>query len=140
MPPKQHTHTSALTVLWLSNTHLCNCRPHTHHRLTVPASDSHPCSLRHRNPRDYFKLFDSAQLSNADGSTSHFELDVCKCVDTYVKVKRNQNQICWRWTKVGLGDRMYACKVCNCSWSTAECTSMQIRREMMLHVLEEERR
>jgi SAM-dependent methyltransferase len=26
--------------------------------------------------------------------------DLCKCVDTYVTVKRNQNQICWRWRKV----------------------------------------
>lgn len=26
--------------------------------------------------------------------------DMCKCVDTYVTVKRNQNQICWRWSKV----------------------------------------
>ena len=35
-----------------------------------------------------------------DGRYSHFELVSCKCVDTYVRVKQNQNQICWKWRKV----------------------------------------
>lgn len=30
---------------------------------------------------------------------AYFELDVAKCVDTYVAVKGNQNQICWRYVR-----------------------------------------
>lgn len=42
-------------------------------------------------------------MAAADGGSSeHFELICCKCVDTYVTVKRNQNQICWKFKKVGL--------------------------------------
>lgn len=48
--------------------------------------------------------------SNGNGSGSekkkrrtrrvaYFELDVAKCVDTYVAVKGNQNQICWRYVR-----------------------------------------
>jgi hypothetical protein len=55
----------------------------------------------HRNPRDYFAIFDKAELVSADGSSSeHFQLINCKCVDTYVTVKKNQNQICWKFRKV----------------------------------------
>lgn len=60
-----------------------------------------------RNPRDYFAIFDKAEVVSADGSSSeHFELINCKCVDTYVTVKKNQNQICWKFRKV----RAEACK------------------------------
>lgn len=38
--------------------------------------------------------------SQADGRYAHFELVYCKCVDTYVRVKQNQNQVCWKWVKV----------------------------------------
>lgn len=69
-----------------------------------------------RNPRDYFAIFDTAEiLLDAAGaelpvgspaesavSSSHLELLCCKCVDTYVTVKRNQNQICWKYHKVGM--------------------------------------
>lgn len=49
-------------------------------------------------------MFDSAEVVSADGSSSeHFDLICCKCVDTYVTVKKNQNQICWKFQKVGSG-------------------------------------
>ncbi|KAI8467871.1 MAG: S-adenosyl-L-methionine-dependent methyltransferase, partial [Monoraphidium minutum] len=54
----------------------------------------------YRNPRQYFSIVDEAEVDLGGGSLTHFELDLCKCVDTYVTVKRNQNQICWRWRKV----------------------------------------
>ncbi|KAF6264581.1 S-adenosyl-L-methionine-dependent methyltransferase [Scenedesmus sp. NREL 46B-D3] len=55
----------------------------------------------YRNPRDYFAMFDGAELVTGGGaSSSHLELFCCKCVDTYVTVKRNQNQICWKFHKV----------------------------------------
>eukprot|EP00877_Chromochloris_zofingiensis_P011556 jgi/Chrzof1/6654/Cz19g04140.t1 len=54
----------------------------------------------YRNPREYFRILDDVEFVNPDGSISHFELVNCKCVDTYVQVKRNQNQICWKWRKV----------------------------------------
>jgi hypothetical protein len=47
-------------------------------------------------------MFDAAEVRLADGRYCHFELASCKCVDTYVRVKQNQNQICWRWKKVHL--------------------------------------
>ena len=56
-----------------------------------------------RNPRDYFAIMDAIELREADGRFSHWELISCKCVDTYVRLKKNQNQICWKWRKVMLG-------------------------------------
>ena len=45
-----------------------------------------------RNPREYFAIFDAAMCVQPDGSRARFELVSCKCVDTYVRVKHNQNQ------------------------------------------------
>ena len=53
-----------------------------------------------RSPKDYFAVVDSLENQEADGRYSHFELISCKCVDTYVRVKKNQSQICWKWKKV----------------------------------------
>lgn len=58
--------------------------------------------LQCRSPKDYFAVVDSLEQKEADGRYSHFELLSCKCVDTYVKVKKNQSQICWKWRKVNL--------------------------------------
>ncbi|KAI3432717.1 hypothetical protein D9Q98_004260 [Chlorella vulgaris] len=54
----------------------------------------------YRNPREYFKIFDSVQEVLPDGRIAHFELVLCKSVDTYVRVKQNQNQVVWKWKKV----------------------------------------
>lgn len=55
----------------------------------------------YRSPRDYFAIFDAArETERPDGHAARYELVRCKCVDTYVRVKRNQNQVCWKWTKV----------------------------------------
>ena len=35
-----------------------------------------------------------------DGRVAHLELVLCKSVDTYVRVKKNQNQVVWKWVKV----------------------------------------
>jgi phosphoethanolamine N-methyltransferase len=53
------------------------------------------------NPREYFRMFDAASWRDPGGRLHTLQLVLCKCVDTYVAVKRNQNQICWKWTKVG---------------------------------------
>ena len=45
-----------------------------------------------RNPREYFAIFDAATAAQPDGRRARFELVSCKCVDTYVRVKHNQNQ------------------------------------------------
>ena len=42
-------------------------------------------------------------MRQADGRYARYELVSCKCVDTYVRLKGNQNQICWKWRKVGHG-------------------------------------
>lgn len=54
----------------------------------------------YRNPRQYFEIFDKVENLEPDGKYSHFELVSCKCVDTYIRVKQNGNQICWKWKKV----------------------------------------
>jgi len=72
--------------------------------LFVTSCVSTSCLPPPRNPRDYFAIFDKAEVVSADGQSSeHFELICCKCVDTYVTVKKNQNQICWKFQKVGVG-------------------------------------
>jgi hypothetical protein len=52
---------------------------------------SERCMAR-RNPREYFAIFDAATATQPDGRRARFELVSCKCVDTYVRVKHNQNQ------------------------------------------------
>lgn len=55
----------------------------------------------YRDPREYFRLFDDARGVAADGVTKvRFELVTCRCVDTYVRLKQNQNQLCWKWRVV----------------------------------------
>mmetsp|Transcript_33320 Transcript_33320/g.60218 ORF Transcript_33320/g.60218 Transcript_33320/m.60218 type:complete len:262 (-) Transcript_33320:993-1778(-) len=54
----------------------------------------------YRDPVVYSRLFQEAVETAADGLTYRFELKFSKSVDTYVQVKNNQNQICWRWVKV----------------------------------------
>ncbi|KAG0590208.1 hypothetical protein M758_1G079200 [Ceratodon purpureus] len=54
----------------------------------------------YRQPSDYTKIFEQTHVEEADGSFYEFELVGCKCVGTYVRNKRNQNQVCWLWKKV----------------------------------------
>ena len=54
----------------------------------------------YRNPREYFRIFDGVSVKRDDGKYERFELVCCKSVDTYVRVKQNQNQVCWKWRKV----------------------------------------
>lgn len=54
----------------------------------------------YRNPREYFAIFDECSVVEPDGRVAAFELVCCKSVDTYVRVKQNQNQVCWKWRKV----------------------------------------
>lgn len=54
----------------------------------------------YRNPREYFRVFDSTEHINSAGRCEHFELISCKCIDTYVRLKKNQNQVCWKWRKI----------------------------------------
>ena len=53
----------------------------------------------YRNPRQYFEIFDKTKIEREDGGYDYFELIVCKSIDTYAKVKQNQNQVCWKWRK-----------------------------------------
>ena len=59
----------------------------------------------YRDPREYFRLFDDARGVAADGVTKvRFELVTCRCVDTYVRLKQNQNQLCWKWRVVKVAE------------------------------------
>ena len=65
-----------------------------------------PCTLRRLQP---------------DGRVAHFELVLCKSVDTYVRVKQNQNQVVWKWRKVRGSELSSQCRcptpskaVCSC--------------------------
>ena len=55
----------------------------------------------YRNPRKYFAVWEATEIEQPDGRFASYELVSCKCVDTYVRLKGNQNQICWKWRKVG---------------------------------------
>ena len=55
----------------------------------------------YRNPRKYFAIWEATEIEQPDGRFASYELVSCKCVDTYVRLKGNQNQICWKWRKVG---------------------------------------
>ena len=54
----------------------------------------------YRNPRNYFAIWEATEIEQPDGRFARYELVSCKCVDTYVRLKGNQNQICWKWRKV----------------------------------------
>ena len=58
--------------------------------MTVPVTLAF-CAWR-RNPREYFAIFDGAEAREADGRWARWELLSCKCVDAYVRLKKNQNQ------------------------------------------------
>ena len=54
----------------------------------------------------------ASQVTQPRGRFAHFELVSCKCVDTYVRVKKNQNQICWKLRKVrAVHDHLYRWQV-----------------------------
>mmetsp|Transcript_16946 Transcript_16946/g.42532 ORF Transcript_16946/g.42532 Transcript_16946/m.42532 type:complete len:492 (-) Transcript_16946:154-1629(-) len=55
---------------------------------------------QYRKPQDYFALFDGAEATMADGRIACFKLEFCKSLDSYVELKHNQNQLCWKLTKV----------------------------------------
>jgi phosphoethanolamine N-methyltransferase len=57
----------------------------------------------YRQPSEYTKFFEETNVEEADGSFYEFELVGFKCVGTYVRNKRNQNQVCWLWKKVPSG-------------------------------------
>ena len=54
------------------------------------------------------------QVPQPCGRFAHFELVSCKCVDTYVRVKKNQNQVCWKLRKVRATSSW--------SWAALSCT------------------
>lgn len=83
---------------WLSEDGVLFFRESCFRRSGDKARGTNP--THYRNPRQYFAIVDQAKLPLPDGGLIHFELDLCKCVDTYVAMKHNQNQICWRWRKV----------------------------------------
>ena len=56
------------------------------------------CQLPGMAPQNFAHTH--TQVEVGGGKFAHYELVSCKCVDTYVRVKQNQNQICWKWKKV----------------------------------------
>jgi phosphoethanolamine N-methyltransferase len=54
----------------------------------------------YRDPSFYNQIFAGLHCQEADGSFWELQLVDCKCVDTYVTYKKNQNQVCWLWQKV----------------------------------------
>lgn len=80
--------------------------------MAAPADAQHSCSKHRaavaypqcasgpRKPQDYFALFDGAEATMADGRIACFKLEFCKSLDSYVELKHNQNQLCWKLTKV----------------------------------------
>ncbi|TVU35437.1 hypothetical protein EJB05_17326 [Eragrostis curvula] len=54
----------------------------------------------YREPRFYTKVFKECQDLNQDGTSFKLSLSTFKCIEAYVKIKKDQNQICWLWQKV----------------------------------------
>ena len=71
-----------------------------------------------------------------DGRIAHFELVLCKSVDTYVRVKQNQNQVVWKWKKVRAeqagrrGGDMAERRSC-----PELCTSVSVQASLAAHLL-----
>eukprot|EP00244_Chara_vulgaris_P000034 TRINITY_DN1003_c0_g1_i4.p1 TRINITY_DN1003_c0_g1~~TRINITY_DN1003_c0_g1_i4.p1 ORF type:complete len:530 (-),score=125.00 TRINITY_DN1003_c0_g1_i4:1398-2912(-) len=78
----------------------CVCQSGDHKRKSNPT--------HYRDPSFYARLFDNLRIKESDGSISKFHLISCKCVATYVRMKRNQNQVCWLWEKIECKDLMEA--------------------------------
>ncbi|XP_051115909.1 phosphomethylethanolamine N-methyltransferase-like [Andrographis paniculata] len=55
----------------------------------------------YREPRYYTKVFKESHVQDNSGNSFELALLSCKCIGAYVKNKKNQNQICWVWQKVG---------------------------------------
>lgn len=54
----------------------------------------------YRVPRFYTKVFKECYLNAGKGKSFELSLIACKCLGSYVRNKKNQNQICWVWQKV----------------------------------------
>ncbi|CAN4100295.1 unnamed protein product [Withania somnifera] len=54
----------------------------------------------YRDTRFYMKVFQECNLREDSGKSYELSLMGYKCIETYVKIKRNQNEICWIWQKV----------------------------------------
>ncbi|CAN4086614.1 unnamed protein product [Withania somnifera] len=55
----------------------------------------------YREPSFYTKVFRECHVKAGDGKSFELSLAGCKCIGAYVRNKKNQNQICWSWQKVG---------------------------------------
>ncbi|GAB2270235.1 hypothetical protein Dimus_005139 [Dionaea muscipula] len=58
----------------------------------------------YREPMFYSKVFKESHIDDGPGKSFELSLVSCKCIGAYVRNKKNQNQICWIWQKVGLQD------------------------------------
>uniref|UniRef100_A0A7C8Z6X3 phosphoethanolamine N-methyltransferase n=1 Tax=Opuntia streptacantha TaxID=393608 RepID=A0A7C8Z6X3_OPUST len=58
----------------------------------------------YREPRFYTKVFKECHMQDGSGNSYELCLVGCKCIGAYVRNKKNQNQICWLWKKVGSDD------------------------------------
>ncbi|KAJ8564467.1 hypothetical protein K7X08_000927 [Anisodus acutangulus] len=60
----------------------------------------------YREPSFYTKVFRECHVNDGNGKSFELSLAGCKCIEAYVRNKKNQNQICWMWQKVGFEDDM----------------------------------
>ncbi|XP_057950513.1 phosphomethylethanolamine N-methyltransferase-like [Malania oleifera] len=58
----------------------------------------------YREPRFYTKIFKECHMQDGFGNSFELSLVGCKCIGAYVRNKKNQNQICWKWQKVSSQD------------------------------------
>jgi phosphoethanolamine N-methyltransferase len=85
------TKLAASMLSWLSEDGILFFRESCFRQSGDKARKSNP--THYRNPREYFKIFDNTFETLEDGRVAHLELMLCKSVDTYVRVKQNQNQV-----------------------------------------------
>lgn len=54
----------------------------------------------YRSPADYFRMLEEVSTEVSPGRWACYEMDFCRSVESYVKVKGNQNQLAFRMRKV----------------------------------------
>lgn len=60
----------------------------------------------YREPFFYTQAFKNLQVPDENGKFWQLELEKFCCVNTYVRIKQSQNQVCWLWKKVPVEEKL----------------------------------
>ncbi|GMH44018.1 hypothetical protein BSKO_11952 [Bryopsis sp. KO-2023] len=89
-------------LTWLSDTGMVFFRESCFKQSGDMTRSSNPS--HYRDPNSYFCIFDKVSWTDSKGRKFRFELVNARCVETYVRIKQNHNQIAFKWKKVEVTD------------------------------------